>query len=163
MPVLAAVNGFALGGGCELALACDVIYASSQAKFGQPEVKLGLIPGFGGAVRLPRKVGLAAASEWIYTGEIYSAEQAHAIGLVHQVLEPDALLPHVRKIAQSIAARGPLAVRAAKSVLQQGSKMGWEDAAELEREKFASMFNTEDMREGTGAFLEKRSAHFKGK
>lgn len=162
VPVLAAVNGYALGGGCELALACDIIYAAENAKLGQPEVKLGLIPGFGGAVRLPRKVGLAAASEWIYTGEIISAQSAQALGLVREVLSQEDLLPRVREVAKVIAQRAPLAVRAAKKVLARGMRLTQDEAAALEQEEFAALFATEDMREGTRAFVEKREAEFRG-
>ncbi|MEC9465505.1 MAG: enoyl-CoA hydratase-related protein [Myxococcota bacterium] len=161
-PVLGAVNGFALGGGCELALTCDIIYASSKAKFGQPEVKLGLIPGFGGAVRLPRKVGLAAASEWVLTGNIYSAAQAKEIGLVLSVHEPDELMAHVKKVAATIAARAPVAVKRAKKVMVEGLDMRHDEAAALEQSSFGHLFATDDMREGTKAFLEKREPEFKG-
>ncbi|MEO1482455.1 MAG: enoyl-CoA hydratase-related protein [Myxococcota bacterium] len=161
-PVIAAVNGYALGGGCELALACDLIYASEKARFGQPEVNLGLMPGFGGAVRLPRKVGAVAASEWIFTGEMYSAEQAAAIGLVGRVLAPEALLPHCRTVAETIAKRGPQAVAGSKRVLTEGMGVGTAAAAELERKVFSELFTTNDMREGTGAFIEKREPSFKG-
>ena len=161
-PVLAAVNGFALGGGCELALACDIIYASSRAKFGQPEVKLGLIPGFGGAVRLPRKVGLAAASEWVLTGDIYSAADAKEIGLVRSIHEPADLMPHVLKVAKTIAARAPIAVQRAKKVMLEGLDLSYADAAKLEQSSFGKLFSTDDMREGTQAFLEKREPDFKG-
>mgnify|MGYP001792161534 CR=1 FL=1 len=161
-PVIAAVNGFALGGGCELALACDLIYASQNARFGQPEVKLGLMPGFGGAARLPRKIGQAAAAEWIYTGEMYSAEQARDVGLVRAVLPGDELLPHCLKIATTIASRAPLAVSASKQVLVRGGRVGGLEAASMERDSFARLFATEDMREGTKAFVEKREPSFKG-
>lgn len=163
VPVLAAVNGYALGGGCELAAACDIVYASSQAKFGQPEVKLGLIPGFGGTVRLPLKIGIAAASEWIYTGGIYSAEQAQALGLVREVLPPDELLDRVRAVAKTIAQRAPLAIRAAKKIISQQPSLSFADAIELEQTEFAGMFATEDMREGTTAFVDKRDPRFTGK
>lgn len=162
VPVLAAVNGFCLGGGCELALACDIIYASDRAKFGQPEVKLGLIPGFGGAVRLPRKVGLAAATEWILTGDIYGAQEALQIGLVKTIVEGPKLLDHVRKIAETIASRAPVAVRRAKKVMVEGLQSTQAAAAKLEQESFGVLFATEDMREGTQAFLEKRAPQFKG-
>ena len=162
VPVLAAVNGFCLGGGCELALACDIIYASSKAKFGQPEVKLGLIPGFGGAVRLPRKVGLAAATEWILTGDIYRADEAQRIGLVHAVLEGPDLLAHVQKVAATIASRAPVAVRRAKKVMVEGLQSTQAEAAKLEQGSFGVLFSTDDMREGTQAFLEKREPNFKG-
>jgi enoyl-CoA hydratase len=163
VPVLGAINGYALGGGCELALACDVLYAADTAKFGQPEVKLGLIPGFGGAVRLPRKIGIAAASEWIYTGEIYSARTAQEVGLVREVLPSAELMPRVREIAGLIAARGPLAIRAAKRVIQGGARRDFGGALGIEQLEFASLFATADMREGTKAFVEKRDPQFKGK
>ncbi len=163
VPVLAAVNGFALGGGCELVLACDVAWASERAKFGQPEVKLGLIPGFGGSVRLARKVGMGAAGEWIYTGEMYDAQQAKALGLVRDVFAPADLLPKVRAVAQTIAKRAPVAVRAAKRVLVGGVGTDLVTALALERASFGSLFASEDVREGTKAFLEKREPRFQGR
>lgn len=163
VPVLAAVNGFALGGGCELVLACDVVYASSKAKFGQPEVKLGLIPGFGGSVRLARKTGFGAAAEWIYSGEIYDAAQAKAIGLVRDVVAPEELMPKVRALAKTIAQRAPLAVRAAKRVLVGGAGTDVVTALALERGVFAGLFATEDLKEGTAAFVEKREARWKAR
>ncbi|MEE8409079.1 MAG: enoyl-CoA hydratase-related protein [Myxococcota bacterium] len=162
VPVLAAVNGFALGGGCELALACDIIFASENAKFGQPEVKLGLIPGFGGCVRLPRKVGLSAAAEWIFTGEIYPAQAAKEIGLVRELLPKDELMPRVREVAKQIAKRAPLAVRAAKRVMIEGLMTNPGAAAAIEQLSFSLLFNTKDMREGTRAFIEKRDPEFTG-
>jgi len=161
-PVIAAVNGFALGGGCELALACDIIYAAANAKFGQPEVKLGLIPGFGGTVRLPRKVGLAAAAEWIFTGEVYDAEAAEKIGLVRAVLPPGELMPRVRAIAHTIAQRAPLAVRAAKQVMVEGLATHPAEAANFEQQAFIKVFDTSDLQEGTQAFLDKREPTFRG-
>ncbi len=159
-PVLGAVNGYALGGGCELALACDILYASDRAKLGQPEVKLGLIPGFGGTVRLARKVGLAAASEWIYTGEVFGAEAARAMGLVREVVKPEELMPRVRAVAELIAKRAPLAVRAAKAVMTVGLGKEPEAHARLEQVAFGKLFDTKDMREGTRAFLDKRDPTF---
>ena len=160
IPVIAAVNGFALGGGCELAMACDIIYAAETAKFGQPEVKLGLMPGFGGTARLPRKIGLAAASQWIFTGDTYSAHVARDLGLVQGVFAADELLPQVREIAQSIAKRAPLAVRAAKRVMVQEADRGIAQA--MERWSFGQLFVSRDTREGTQAFLEKRDPNFRG-
>ena len=162
VPVLAAVNGFALGGGCELALACDIVYASENAKFGQPEVKLGLIPGFGGCVRLPRKVGLSAAAEWIFTGEIYNAQTAKEMGLVREVLPLAELLPNVREVAKRIAQRAPLAVRAAKRVMVAGLATNPEAAAAIEQLAFSHLFTTKDAREGTKAFVDKRDPQFTG-
>ena len=161
-PVIAAVNGFALGGGCELALACDFAYASRNAKFGQPEVSLGVIPGFGGTQRLLRRVGKARAKEMILSGEAIDAAEAYRLGLVNAVLEPVELLPRVREVARKIGAKGPLAVAQAKRALQAGEGMPLASACELERQMFGAMFATEDQKEGMKAFLEKRPAAFKG-
>jgi enoyl-CoA hydratase len=161
-PVIAAVNGFALGGGCELAMACDVIYAAETAKFGQPEVKLGLIPGFGGCVRLPRRAGRGVAAEWIYTGEIYGAARAKEVGLVTQIFPAAELLPKVREIARTIAKRAPLAVRAAKRVLIDGMTVHPHAAGAMEQLSFSGLFNSKDTREGCQAFVEKREPNFKG-
>jgi enoyl-CoA hydratase len=160
---IAAVNGFALGGGCELAMACDLIYASETARFGQPEVSLGVIPGFGGTARLTRRVGLQRARELVFTGEVVAAEKAAALGLVLQVLPPDELLPHCREVAKKIAAKGPLAVAQAKRVMNAGADLPLEAALGLECEAFAALFGSQDQREGMQAFLEKRPAHFEGK
>jgi enoyl-CoA hydratase len=162
VPVLAAVNGFALGGGCELALACDIIYAADNAKFGQPEVKLGLIPGFGGCVRLPRKLGLSAAAEWIFTGDIYNAQTAKELGLVREVMPLCDLLPKVRDIAKRITQRAPLAVRAAKRVMVAGLATNPEAAATIEHLAFAQLFVSKDAKEGTKAFVDKRDPQFTG-
>ncbi len=162
-PVIAAVNGFALGGGCELALACDLVYASSRAKFGQPEVKLGVIPGFGGTQRLARRVGLARAKALVLTGEMVGADAARAMGLVLEVFEPGALLPKVRQIAQEIAARGPVAVAQAKRVMDAGQDVSLAAACALERQAFAACFGTSDQSEGMAAFLEKRDPIFQGR
>jgi enoyl-CoA hydratase len=161
-PVIAAVNGFALGGGCELALACDFIYASSKAKFGQPEVNLGIIPGFGGTQRLPRRVGSAAARELIYTGKMINAEEALRIGLANAVFEPDALLSAAAKTAGEIASKGPLAVAAAKRLIRDGVDLPLPEANQAERAAFGEAFGTHDQREGMAAFLEKRAPAFKG-
>ncbi len=163
VPVIAAVNGFALGGGCELALACDIIYASEHAKFGQPEVKLGLIPGFGGTVRLGRKVGYGAAAEWIFSGDIYDAATAARIGLVQAVVSPGELMAKVRGLAGTIAKRSPVAVRAAKHAMQVGMGTDPHTAANIEVLSFGQLFGTEDMREGTKAFVEKRDPSFTGR
>jgi enoyl-CoA hydratase len=161
-PVIAAVNGFALGGGCELALACDFIYASSKAKFGQPEVNLGIIPGFGGTQRLPRRVGSAMARELIYSGKMIDAAEALRIGLVNAVFDPDALLAAARKTAEEIAAKGPLAVATAKRLIWEGVDLPLPQGNELERDAFGECFGTEDQTEGMTAFLEKRAPSFKG-
>jgi enoyl-CoA hydratase len=161
-PVIAAVNGFALGGGCELALACDFVYASRHARFGQPEVNLGVIPGFGGTQRLLRRVGKARAKEMLLTGDAIDATEAHRLGLVNAVLEPADLMPRVREVAKKIGAKGPLAVAQAKRALQAGEGMPLAPACELERQMFGAMFATEDQKEGMKAFLEKRPAAFKG-
>jgi enoyl-CoA hydratase len=161
-PVLAAVNGFALGGGCELALACDFIYASDKARFGQPEVGLGLVPGFGGTQRLARRVGIGHARELVYTGAPIDAERARAIGLVNAVVPHAELMTRVRAVADTIAARPPLAVAAAKRLLLHGPEADLRVANELESEAFGALFATHDAREGTRAFVEKRSPAFDG-
>jgi enoyl-CoA hydratase len=162
-PVIAAVNGFALGGGCELALACDFIWASEKARFGQPEVNLGVIPGFGGTQRLARRVGIGRARELVFTGAMLGAEQAKAIGLVNEVTPADALLDRVKEVARAIAAKGPLAIAAAKRVLLRGEGESLLAACELEAQAFAGLFGSDDQREGMKAFLEKRAAAFTGR
>jgi enoyl-CoA hydratase len=160
---IAAVNGFALGGGCELALCCDFIYASTSARFGQPEVKLGVIPGFGGTQRLSRRVGIGKAKELVLTGDTVSADEALRIGLADAVFPPAELLDKARAAALRIAANGPLAVAEAKRVIQQGWALPLEDAVALEGDAFAALFATADQREGMAAFLAKRNASFQGK
>jgi enoyl-CoA hydratase len=160
VPVIAAVNGFALGGGTEIALACDIIYASKKARFGQPEVKLGIIPGFGGTQRLARRVGVARAKEIILAGEVLTADEAVRIGLVNQVYEPEELLPKARALAESIAKRGPVAVAEAKRSIDRGLDLPLGAGNQLEREIFAALFVTHDQREGMAAFLEKRDPKF---
>ncbi len=159
---IAAVNGFALGGGCELALACDFIYASAKAKLGQPEVKLGVIPGFGGTQRLARRVGVAKAKELIFTGDIIAADEALRIGLVDKVVEPEALMETVSTTAKKILANGPLAVAAAKRTIHEGLSMTLEQGNRLEQLAFANLFSTDDQSEGMAAFLEKREPAFRG-
>jgi enoyl-CoA hydratase len=161
-PVIAAVNGFALGGGCELALACDFIVASERAKFGQPEVKLGVIPGFGGTQRLARRVGLGHARRLCYTGDVITADEAKTIGLVTAVVPADELMKEARAIATRIAAQGPLAVAAAKRVMLRGADVPLPVANELEAQTFAQLFGSSDQREGMRAFIDKRPPIFKG-
>ncbi len=162
-PVIAAVNGFALGGGCELALACDFIYVSTKAKLGQPEVKLGVIPGFGGTQRLTRRIGAAWARELVYTGRMVGAEEAVRIGLANRAFEPDALLDEAKETARAIAQMGPVAVAAAKRVILDGADMLLADANRREIDAFANCFSSADQKEGMAAFLDKREAKFEGK
>lgn len=162
-PTIAAVNGFALGGGCELASACDFIYASTRAKFGQPEVNLGIIPGYGGTQRFVRQVGLAMGKELIFSGNMISAEEAFRIGLVNKVCEPERLLDEVFKIARTIASRAPLAVAEAKGAMDQGYHKEWQDALAIEAEAFSKAFDTTDQKEGARAFLERRQPRFEGR
>ena len=163
-PWIAMVNGFALGGGCEIALACDFIYASDRAKLGQPEVTLGVIPGFGGTQRLARRVGIAKAKELCMTGDIIDAAEALRIGLVDAVVPHAELTAKVHAIAARIAANGPLAVAECKRLIQQGQSMALEHALTLEQSSFGLLFATADQREGMAAFLAKprRAAQFKG-
>jgi len=162
IPVIAAVNGFALGGGCELALACDFIYASSKARFGQPEVKLRVIPGFGGTQRMLRRIGQARALELCMTGEMIGADEALRIGLVNRVLEPDALLETAVETAETIASMGPLAIAKVKEVIHEGANKPLLDANLQEQTAFAGLFATSDQKEGMAAFMQKREADFKG-
>jgi enoyl-CoA hydratase len=155
VPVIAAVNGHALGGGCELALACDFIYAATTARFGMPETRLGVIPGFGGTVRLPRRVGGARARELLFTAEIVDAAEALRLGLVNRVVEPAALRTEARRAAAAICARAPLAVAAAKQALREGADRPAAEALALEAELFGGLFATEDLRTGMRAFLDK--------
>lgn len=163
IPTIAAVNGFALGGGCELALCCDWIYASTKARIGQPETKLGLIPGFGGTSRLVRRVGLAWAKELVLVAEPIPAEEAARIRLVNRVFEPDALLPAAIAAGEAVAARGPVATRLAKEVMQQGQDADVRTAHALEQRAFGLSFASEDRVEGTTAFVEKRDPSFRGR
>ncbi len=159
-PVVAAVNGFALGGGCELAMACHMRIASSRAKFGQPEVKLGILPGFGGTQRLPRLVGRGVATQLILSGDIIRAEHALRIGLVNEVVEPDELLPRARTVLEGILAMGPGAVAASLVAIRDGLDPSLADGLELEARLFARACGTPEMKEGTAAFLEKRDPRF---
>jgi enoyl-CoA hydratase len=162
-PVIAAVNGYALGGGCELALACDFIVAAEGAKLGLPEVTLGVIPGFGGTQRLLRRVGIAKARELVYTGDMVTAEQALSFGLVNAVVPSAELVLRARDIALKIASRGPLAVAAAKRVMLRGETLDLASACELEAQSFAGLFGSEDQAGGMKAFLEKAKPAFKGR
>ena len=162
-PVVAAVNGFALGGGTEVALACDFIYASKKAKFGQPEVKLGVIPGFGGTQRLARRVGIGNAKEMIFLGDQIGAEQAYCIGLVNAVCEPEELMPRVRAVLEAMAKRGPVAVAQAKRAIDRGYDLQLDVANEIERALFAGLFATNDQKEGMAAFVAKREAKFENR
>jgi len=161
-PVIAAVGGYALGGGCELALACHMRIASSSARFGLPEVGLGIIPGYGGTVRLARTVGLGHATEMILTGEPIDAARAREIGLVSAVVEEDALLQEAKKLARRVTKNGPLAVRMALESIYRSVDLGSAEALDLESALFGLLASTEDMKEGMGAFLEKRKPGFRG-
>lgn len=162
-PVIACVNGFALGGGCELAMACTLRIASETAKFGQPEVKLGLIPGYGGSQRLPRLIGKGAALKLLLTGEMISAADALRLGLVEEVVAPGQLLLRGEEIAQAIAAAAPVAVARCMEAVHTGLDLPLHQALELEASLFGLCCGTEDKAEGTGAFLEKRPALWKGR
>ncbi len=162
-PVVAAINGFALGGGCELAMACTLRLAAETARFGQPEVKLGLIPGYGGTQRLPRLVGQGRALELLLTGELIDAREAWRIGLVNRVVAPADLLTDARALAASLAAGAPVALRYVMDAVNQGLEMPLAEGLGLEATLFGLAASTEDMREGTSAFLEKRKAVFKGR
>ncbi len=162
IPVIAAVDGFALGGGTELAISCDIIYASTRAQFGQPEVKLGLIPGFGGTQRLPRLIGRNLAKELIYTGDIIDVNRAKEIGLVNHVCEPEELMDQVTALAERIIAAAPLAVGASKFAINEGYHKELDYGNLIEMDYFMDSFCTEDRLEGTRAFVEKRKANFRG-
>jgi enoyl-CoA hydratase len=162
-PVIACINGFALGGGCELALACTMRLASENAKLGQPEVKLGLIPGYGGTQRLPRLVGKGVAMQLVLTGEMISAQEAHRIGLVNEVVPAGELIARAEAIAAKIIANAPLAIQYAIEAVNHGLDLTLADGLFLEATLFGVCCSTEDKNEGTKAFLEKRPAQFKGK
>jgi enoyl-CoA hydratase len=160
--VIAAVNGFALGGGCELALGCDYIYASDKAKFGLPEVSLGLIPGFGGTVRLLQAVGLRKAKELIFSGEMIDADMAFKLGLVSAVVPAGELLSYTFKKIESILSKSPLAVSAAKKSIIEAYDLSIEKALQNESDVFSKLFESKDTQEGTNAFVEKRKPKFVG-
>ncbi|PYP90728.1 MAG: enoyl-CoA hydratase [Candidatus Angelobacter sp. Gp1-AA117] len=162
-PVIACVNGFALGGGCEIAMACTMRLASENAKFGQPEVKLGIIPGYGGTQRLPRLVGTGLAMQMVLTGEMISAQEAHRIGLVNEVVPAGRLIPRAEEIAGKIIGMAPLAIQYCMEAVNQGMNMTLQEGLFLEATLFGVCCATEDKKEGTTAFLEKRAANFQGK
>ena len=162
-PVIAAINGFALGGGCELAMACTMRLASENAKLGQPEVKLGIIPGYGGSQRLPRLVGKGLAMQLVLTGEMITAQEAHRIGLVNEITAAAELIPRAEAIAKKIIANAPLAVQYAMEAVNHGIETTLSEGLYLEAALFGVCCATEDKQEGTTAFLEKRPPNFKGK
>ncbi|HWR41370.1 MAG TPA: enoyl-CoA hydratase-related protein [Patescibacteria group bacterium] len=162
-PVIAAVNGFALGGGCELAMACDIRLASEKAKFGQPEVQLGITAGFCGTQRLSRLIGRGRAKEMLFTGDMIDAAEAYRIGLVNRVTAPEELLTAARTLARKILDKGPVAVRLTKAAVNAGVDLPLKEAAAYEAEVFGLCFSTADQKEGMSAFLEKRTPNFSGK
>lgn len=163
IPVIAVVNGYCLGGGNELAMSCDWIIASEKAQFGQPEVNLGVSPGFGGSQRMPRLIGRAKAIELLVTGRQIKAEEALAWGLVNHLYTPDELMQKAMEMARLITQKGPVAVRLTKQAVQRGQDMDLDNACILESQVFGLSFSTEDQKEGMGAFLEKREAAFRGR
>ncbi|MBF0103830.1 MAG: enoyl-CoA hydratase/isomerase family protein [Deltaproteobacteria bacterium] len=163
VPVIAAVNGFALGGGLELALSCDFIYASRAAKLGLPEVNLGLFPGFGGTQRLARLLGRNRAKEFIFSADMVTADEACALGIVNRVFEPDQLISETVKQLQKITSKGPIAVRLAKKVINEGTDLSLASGLAFEEAQFPIIFATDDRMEGVTAFLEKRRPNFTGK
>jgi len=162
-PVIGAINGFALGGGCELALSCDLRVASNRSKYGQPEVGLGITPGFAGTQRLPRIVGRARAKEMILTGDMIDANEADRIGLVNKVVEPELLMETAMEYAKRILKNGQLAVRYSKAAINEGIDLDFESGNNLEKLYFGMCFSTEDQTEGMKAFLDRRKAEFKNK
>ena len=162
-PVIAAVSGYALGGGCEVAMSCDMIVASESAKFGQPEITIGVIPGAGGTQRLTRAVGKTLAMEMILNNRTLSAQEAYQFGLVNRIVPKESYLDEAIKLADEIASRAPLAVRAAKKMINQAYELALKDAIHAERQEFYNLFATEDQKEGMKAFIEKRKPEWKGK
>ncbi|UCG61279.1 MAG: enoyl-CoA hydratase/isomerase family protein [Candidatus Zixiibacteriota bacterium] len=161
-PVIAAINGFALGGGCELAMACDIRLASEKARLGQPEVNLGLIPGYGGTQRLPRLVGRGKAMQMIFTGDMVDAAEAHRVGLVDEVYPPDQLMDKAMEMAKTICTKGPVAVALAKECINRGLDGTLTAGCDLEKANFGQVCGTGDKNEGCEAFLEKRKPNFTG-
>ena len=162
-PVIAAVNGYALGGGTELAISCDIVLASAKARFGTPEVNLGVFPGFGGTQRLTRLVGKARAKEIIFSGEMFDAARALAIGLINRICPPEELMEEARNLAKTIMTKGPVAVSLAKQAIEAGYDLDLEKGLLIEQTLFAQCFDTEDQKEGMAAFIDKRDPEFKGK
>lgn len=162
-PVIAAVNGFALGGGCELSMSCDIRIASERAKFGQPEVSLGITPGFAGTQRLARLVGRGVAKELLFTGDIIDAAEAYRIGLANKVVAPDQLLASAKELAKKIMSRAPVAVQMCKAAVNEGLDMDQDSGIAYEAEVFGLCFATADQKEGMSAFVEKRKANFTGR
>ena len=162
-PVIAAVSGYALGGGCELAMSCDMIVASESAKFGQPEITIGVIPGAGGTQRLTHAVGKAVAMEMILNNRTLSAQEANQFGLVNRVMPADQYLNEALKLAEEIASRAPIAVRVGKRMVNQAHELSLTDALREEKQEFYNLFSTEDQKEGMKAFVEKRQPNWKGK
>lgn len=162
-PVIAAVNGFALGGGLEMVMACDLVIASERARMGQPEINLGIIPGFGGTQRLARRIGAPRARELVYGGDMIDAETARQWGLVNRVVKPEDLLAEARKLAATLASKPAIALAQAKLAIQHGLDLDLENGLRLEAEAFAVTFSTQDQKEGMAAFLAKRPAKFVGK
>jgi enoyl-CoA hydratase len=162
IPVIACVNGFALGGGTEIAMACDFVYASANAKFGQPEINLGIIPGFGGTQRLSRLVGKSMAKELCMTGEMIGAQEAKEIGLVNKVFPPDTLWEETMKTAKALATKGRVSLKAVKDCIQRGYDVDLRDGCYMESDAFGMCVSSPDAQEGMGAFLEKRKPDFKG-
>jgi enoyl-CoA hydratase len=161
--MICAINGLALGGGCEVAMACDIRIASEKAKLGQPEVNLGVMPGAGGTQRLPRLVGKGRAMELVFTTDVISADEARAIGLVNRVVPPGSLLEEAKKMAKKILAKGPVAITLAKRAINEGLEMDLKEGLKLEAKLFGELFDTFDMREGVKAFLEKRPPRFENR
>jgi enoyl-CoA hydratase len=162
-PIIAAVSGFALGGGCELAMLCDMIVASETAQFGQPEINIGIMPGAGGTQRLARAIGPYRAMEMVLTGKMLSAREAYAIGLVNRVAPVEGFLDEAKRLANEVAARAPLAVRLAREAVRYGAETTVRDGLEIERRNFYLLFDTEDQKEGMQAFIEKRPPEYKGR
>lgn len=162
-PVIAAINGFALGGGCELAMACHIRIASDNAKFGQPEINLGLLPGYGGTQRLPRLIGTTKALYFLLTGEMFDAQKALEMGLISEIVPQTELMTRATKIAEILCEKSPIAVKYILQAVTEGIEQNLDTALHIESELFGNICATEDMKEGTAAFLEKRKPNFKGK